>query len=520
MFKSIKPSSKNLIFYSIFFIIITAAFLVRVWDLGKNPAGFFCDEASIGYNAYSILKTGKDEWGIKLPIFFKAFGEYKNPLDIYFTIPFVAIFGLNEFAVRFTSVFFSLLSLVLVFFIGKKMKDKVSGLILMFILAINPWHIHLSRINLEGFQILLFLLLISIFFLLRFYKHNKAVDLVLFSLFSSLASYSYFPARIIMPLFFIVIIFSVLFKKIYFSPEVATAVLIYIVVSLPLIFHLTLPQGLNRWQQVSVFNQKKINPIKKIATSYLLHFSPDFLFLKGDIDMPGQDVTRHSIRGIGEFYLWQLPFIILGAYYLIIKKSKFSLPIFLLLILYPLPSSLTINVSPQATRSITGIVPFTFLTAFGVDCFLYQLNKINHSIRLIVLFLLSFVVVFSFVNFVHLLKKYPLYSSDSWGWQYGPKETMNYFLSKKDNYDEFYMAVSFNGPKIFLKFYDPDNLCQNKCKMGDLLLTPEIYTSSKRQLFSLSPTRLKKLKFKDKFKIKKTIYYPNGKEAFLIGELY
>lgn len=510
---------KKIFFVFLFFTIFLISFLVRIWNLDKNPAGFFCDEASIGYNAYSILKTGKDEWGVKFPIFFKAFGEYKNPLDIYFTVPFIFIFGLNEFAVRFTSVFFSLLNLIMFYLIGKKIKSQGFGLLLMFIFGIMPWSVHLGRINFEGFQIFIFFFLVFFYFLFLYFKNKKTRHVSLFSVVCGFAGYSYFPARIIVPLFFISIVLFLRFLKKIDWKLTGGLILIYIVISLPLIFHLFFG-GLTRWRQVSVFERKDISPVKKILFSYFLHFSLDFLFLKGDINMPGQSITRHSIKGVGQLYLWQLPFIILGAYFLIKKKNKLSFPILLILILYPLPSSLTVDFSPQATRGVIGIVPFTFLTAFGLDYFYDLLRKIKLIlIRLVFIFVFLLIVNFSFIDFLVKMSYYPLYSSDFWGFQYGPREIINYFLFQKNHYDEFYMSGEFNGGEIFLKFYDPENLCQSKCKIGDFWRKPEIYNPKKRQLFSLSPEYLFNSKFKDKFKIKKIIYYPNGKEAFYIGEV-
>lgn len=513
-----KKIVKNFVFSLFFFVIFILGFWVRILDLGKNPAGFFCDEASIGYNAYLILKTGRDEWGVKFPIFFRAFGEYKNPLDIYFTIPFISLFGLNEFSVRFTSFFFGVLNLFLFFLIGKLIKDKFFGLVLMLFVAINPWHIHLSRINLEGFQIFIFFLLLSIYFIIKYFKNKKFINLVLFSIFCAITTYSYFPARVIIPIFYIANLFLL---KNYETKKIkilGISILIYIFISLPIIFHLFFSNGLSRWYQVSLFNQNTFDPVKKFIVSYFLHFSPDFLFLKGDIDMTGQFITRHSIRGLGQFYLWQAPFIILGIYYLIVKKPKFYTTFFLLLLLYPIPSSLTVDISPQATRSLMGIIPFNFLTAFGFDYLIGYLSRkvIKKFFLLLALFL---IITFYFLNFLYLLNRYPLYSSDFWGWQYGPREIMKFFLKNRNNYDELFMSGEFNAGEIFLKFYDPENLCFNKCKVGDLWRNPEIYNYQKRQLFSLSPQYLKNSKFKNKFKIKKIIYYPNGKEAFYIGEV-
>src|SRR3989344_4753279 len=85
-------------------LILLLAAALRFIQLGKNPPGLYWDEVSLGYNAYSILKTGKDEHGEFLPLArFKAFGDYKPPGYIYATVPSIALFGLNEFAVRFPS---------------------------------------------------------------------------------------------------------------------------------------------------------------------------------------------------------------------------------------------------------------------------------------------------------------------------------------------------------------------------------------------------------------------------------
>jgi 4-amino-4-deoxy-L-arabinose transferase-like glycosyltransferase len=286
-------------------LIIVFTFLIRIWQLDKIPAGFFCDEASIGYNAYSILKFAKDEWGEKLPIFFKAFGEYKNPLDIYFTVIPVMIFGLNEFSVRLTSVIFNTLSTIIIFLIGKKLKNDNLGLIMALFFSIAPWSIHLSRVNVEGLQIYMCLFLISFLFLIKFFKDKKKIFLFLTSFLLAITSYSYFPARIFTLLFFLLSTGILLITKKIKLWEFILSFLIYTLICIPLISHILIGQGLTRFSQVSLFNLKEMNPVKKIALSYLLHFSPGFLFIKGDAGMNGQFITRHSVLGFGQFYIWQ-----------------------------------------------------------------------------------------------------------------------------------------------------------------------------------------------------------------------
>jgi len=64
---------KNRLCFFILFLILILGFFLRIVNLQNLPHGFFCDEASIGYNAYSLLKTGKDEHGKPWPLFFQAF---------------------------------------------------------------------------------------------------------------------------------------------------------------------------------------------------------------------------------------------------------------------------------------------------------------------------------------------------------------------------------------------------------------------------------------------------------------
>ena len=81
-------------------IIVFFAFIVRVVSLSSFPIGFTQDEAALGYDAYSLLETGKDQWGEAFPLSFRSFGDFKMPLYTYLTAPSVHIFGLNVFAVR------------------------------------------------------------------------------------------------------------------------------------------------------------------------------------------------------------------------------------------------------------------------------------------------------------------------------------------------------------------------------------------------------------------------------------
>src|SRR3989344_4388137 len=118
----------------------------RLYKISEIPASVYWDEASIGYNAYSILKTGKDEWGDFFPLHFRAFGEFKLPVFIYSTLLFIKIFGLNEFSIRFTSVLFSLGAVILTYLIAKKIYNNLAvALFASLFVSISPWFFVFSR---------------------------------------------------------------------------------------------------------------------------------------------------------------------------------------------------------------------------------------------------------------------------------------------------------------------------------------------------------------------------------------
>ena len=111
--------------------ITLLAALLRFWQLDTNPPSLNWDEVSHGYNAYSILKTGRDEWGQWFPLTnFRAYGDYPLPVNLYLTIPSILIFGLNTFALRFPSALLGALSVLMTYFLVKKAFEKETVAIL------------------------------------------------------------------------------------------------------------------------------------------------------------------------------------------------------------------------------------------------------------------------------------------------------------------------------------------------------------------------------------------------------
>ena len=110
----------------IIWLIFILALLVRFINLNNFPPSLNRDEASIGWNAYSILETTRDEHGQFIPLAFKSIGDYKMPLYIYATTIPVKLFGLNNFSIRFWSALSGAISILALFYIVKSLTKKRS----------------------------------------------------------------------------------------------------------------------------------------------------------------------------------------------------------------------------------------------------------------------------------------------------------------------------------------------------------------------------------------------------------
>src|SRR3989338_6107023 len=189
----------------ILFLLILVLFLVtRLYKISEIPSSVYWDEASIGYNAYAISQTGRDEWGEFLPIHFRAFGEFKLPVYIYSVVPSVMLFGLNEFSVRFPSVLYSLGVVLLSYLLAKRLfNSEAVGLLSSFFMAASPWFFIFSRTGYEATAGLMFYLLgIYLFFFI-----SKNPWYVFFSILSFiLSAYSYNSFRIIIPLTILILL--------------------------------------------------------------------------------------------------------------------------------------------------------------------------------------------------------------------------------------------------------------------------------------------------------------------------
>ena len=134
------------------------ALTVRVYKLNDLPNGFYADEAANGYDAYSILKTGKSLYGHSLPIFFSHHQiDYVESMYTYLSVPFISLFGLTVLAVRLLAAIAGTCTVLTTFLLGRELFNRAVGLVAAFLICLSPWHLVFSRIAFRGILLPLFI---------------------------------------------------------------------------------------------------------------------------------------------------------------------------------------------------------------------------------------------------------------------------------------------------------------------------------------------------------------------------
>ena len=450
------------------FLIIALSFFLRVYKVSSIPPALNWDEVSIAYNAYSVLKTGRDEWGQFLPLHFKSYGEYKLPAQIYASIPGIAIFGLNEFGVRITPVIYGTLTVLLLYLlIQEAFKIRSVSLMSAFLLAVSPWHVQLTRASFES-SFSLFWVLMAIWFLLKGLKKPKWL---IFSMLPfGFSVYTYNSARVFTPLFLFAT--AIIFRKYFWEKRkwFLVSVALFTALMIPLVPFVLSGEAGARYKLVSITDEKglvpRINERRGASTlpgilprlihnkvtylsfyfakNYLAHFTPDFLFIKG------AGHRQHHVQGVGELYLFQSPFLLLGLYYLFKKKDR-NLKILLpWLLLAFVPVALTNDSIPNALRTVIAAPVYQIFTALGI----YAVYGWVKNKKLFYLLIGISIIIF-LINFSAFLKNlfvyYPIkYSRD---WQYGNKEAVEYIKENEDKYDLITFTRHYGEPHMFTLFY-------------------------------------------------------------------
>ncbi|MBI4991484.1 glycosyltransferase family 39 protein [Candidatus Gottesmanbacteria bacterium] len=498
----------------LFFLIITLSLFLRTWKIDKFPATLYGDEQAFAWNAYNILHLGTDEYGNPYPLQFKSFDDYKAPIPVYLLVPFIKILGFNPFAIRLPIALASIITVVSVYFLSRIFLNRKISLIITFLMAVSPWHIHLSRGFFEATLALLWFILGIYFFL----KSGDRLKLMLLSMmFFGLSLYSYFTPRILVPIF---LVFLIWYKGVYnrflhlgnsSTPGVyrrrnTTPVVFpcrgilkaYLLSSIFLIF-ITLPllkltffdKGFSRFNKLSegmntiivntvgqerfasglpqnwriLFHNKATVWLRMIKNNYLEHLSANFWYIYGDNSL------RYFTGNMGMFYLLEFPFMILGLYYLWKDKKEAAILFLGWILLAPIPASLVGR--SFAVRSMSMLpAPFIFV-GYGI----YKLMRLvfgpstpgeslraapgvslrNGHLEGVTKLLLPGVITFGFVLSIGTLLiryylEYPVYAATWWGWE--NKAALDYAKARESKYDKIFISDFYSGGTLAFAVYN------------------------------------------------------------------
>src|SRR5258705_878263 len=171
--------------------------------VSRNSPGFFVDEASIAYNAHTISQNGVDEYGQTLPLYFRAFGEYKNPVYIYVLAAVFRLTGPSVFAARVLSAVLGLAAAILLALLAARItRRRWTGLLIFIVALLTPWLFEISRLV---FEVSIFPALLSGFLLLLYEASRRKEWSWRFAaglgVLLGLLTYTYSIGRLLAPLF-------------------------------------------------------------------------------------------------------------------------------------------------------------------------------------------------------------------------------------------------------------------------------------------------------------------------------
>lgn len=521
-------------------IILVASFL-RLYKLTVNPPSLFGDELDLGYQAYSILKTGRDYQGNFMPIHFHSIAEWRTPLYLYSAVPAVAVWGITPLGVRVPAAIFGILGVFAIYLLVKEIsKDGKIGLLAAGLLAVSPWDLQYSR---AGFEVTLLLFLLFLGLWLFFKSLSNGRHLWLSVLCLVLTPWVYSTAKLFTPA--LMVFLFIIWRKDLLKMSgwhLAKVIVAGLIVGVPIAWSTFFGGGSQRFSYISIFadptTETNIGASREQAArirgetgmgltpslvdrlvynkftywgenffrNYLSAFSTNFLFIKGDPD------PRQSV-GIGEFYRIEMIALVLGLIFFFSEKGrdpKIKSLIVFWLILGAVPSALTVDGGSHATRFILLLPPLIFLISYGWMSLFKMFSGKTKIVYGIVL--LGYLISL----FFYLHEYYTAYpwSSERW-WHYGWGPAISEIKAVDSNYDRVIISMSGEPAWIFFAgYYEyPPALWQKEYPIGRDVEVPGFGKISHTGKFYFgSPSSKVKVYGLANYIDSKTLYLANASE--------
>lgn len=440
--------------------IVSLGAMLRLYNLSTNPPALYWDEVAIGYNALSLVQTGKDEYGKPYPLWFRSFDDYKLPGYIYLdTLP-IALTGFTNLAVRLPSALAGTVSILLVYFLSKfliqtKMLgrsiilEKTFPLSAALLFAISPWSLQFSRAAFEANLALAFTLAATLFFIRGISSSHR--HLLLFSsLCFVLSIYTYHSSRLFTPLFIFVLAMIYAKKLKNHLKSILISCLLGFFLLLPSLPSQLSLQGTLRPLSTSYLTKLSFfESLSQFISSYLDNFEPGYLFFHGD------SIGRHSVHAFGMLNFFEFPLVIFGLFNLSRLPKNSQRFILAWLLLAPIPASLT-TPSPHALRSLIILPAWIWLSAFGLALVVEKIHlSIHHQlIKKICYFFVLSTICYNLL--IYLYEYHIIYPrTNAPDWSVSSSSVIKLIYEKYHTVDQIYLTDQI--PPIYIAAFFPIN---------------------------------------------------------------
>lgn len=359
-------------------VLMIPILFAHVFLLADIPAGLFLDESSIGYNAVSILDSGKDEHGIRFPVYFESVGDYKNPVFVYAAAVMLKVFSVSEYSLRLTSVIFYFSALAITLLLINRMFQGNRSTLLYALASFGflPLFFTISRVAFEVIAQLTWVSAGMLFVWLTFHAEDDRYEMLkglACGLILGTSTYTYSTGRLL-AFFSLAALWAVYSRKDNYK-KLSMITFAFMISLVPFIlFTVRNPGAITSRFYLLSFMGEPISLTEKIhifVQNYFTYLSPRFLILQGDPNL------RHSTGHGGIIYIATLLFFIIGLAGIVINKrvNRFDIFLFVCLLISPAAAALTSEGTPHALRSmLLGYYIFLF-SCYGMEI----VSSINNS---------------------------------------------------------------------------------------------------------------------------------------------
>ena len=420
--------------------------MLRLPLLGSVPPGLIPDEASTAYEAYSILKTGRDQYGELLPLFPRS-TQRLNSLYLYLSLPWIAVLGLTEVAARMAAAAAGIATVGLVFVLARRAAGDVAGLVAAALLAVSPWHILVSR---TGFDWVVLPACAALTAVLVLRALDGKGSWVAAGIAAGVSLYSYAPIRLWLPLLLLGLLAMQPAAVRRAWRAMIPGVIAFALLAAPVVAMTLTEEGRQRLATVGPHGPSFAEAARSFLDRYFASLSPSF-FLR-----PADAPEVHRLRSTGLLHGFEMALVGLGALWTLWQRRRGAL----LLLYWVLAAPLAVSVHrdcPEPILLVTMLPAAQALAGIGASALLSLTRRVSTRAPAVVVVAGVIGAAWPVARMTRdLFGAFPVYAAALW--TQGTGEMVREIESRRAGYDQVVVdgRHKFIGSLIlFYSRYDP-----------------------------------------------------------------